>query len=113
MYFANPFLKTAEVLRQRGSDFEGLITTAFILSLFYLKQQNKKVSIARSLYALLCYFLDMITGTKQQLHDHVDHVDHVDHDHGDPPAAGEMGKFPGSASSAHWHYTEWSHLLVL
>lgn len=95
-------------MRQKGSDFEGLITTAFILSLFYLKQQNKNVSIAGFLYALLYDFLDTITGTKKQLHDHVDHVDnldHVDHDHGDSSAAGEM-LFPGSASSAHWHHME-------
>lgn len=104
LYFANSFLKTDEVTRQKGSDFEGLITTAFILSLFYLKQQNKNVSIAGFLYALLCYFLDMITGIKKQLHDY---VDHIDHDHGDSSAAGEM-LFPGCASSAYWH-----HLLVL
>lgn len=93
--FANPFLKTDEVTRLKGSDFEGLITTAFILSLFYLKQQNTNVSIAGFLSALLCYCLDMISGTRQQLHDHgdhgdhADHVDHEDHDHGDPSAPGK------------------------
>lgn len=35
------------MIRQKGLDFEGLITSGFILFLFYLKQQKTKVSIAR------------------------------------------------------------------
>lgn len=47
LYFTNPFLIADAMIRQKGLDFERLITSVFILFLFYLKQQKTKVSIAR------------------------------------------------------------------
>lgn len=47
LYFTNPFLIADVMIRQKGLDFERLITSVFILFLFYFKQQKTKVSIAR------------------------------------------------------------------
>lgn len=47
LYFTNPFLIADVMIRQKSLDFERLITSVFILFLFYFKQQKTKVSIAR------------------------------------------------------------------